>query len=800
MKRTPVTKIFACSLVVLLAFSFASCNPDPDPEPAVTTDSPDNENESSSGNPSEQGSSTIPTSGVVSDSYFWGTWIRMDNGKEYKFAERYVAVGKRYFENLSSNSSSLSVKSLGSFERQSDAVMLLDAVPLFRKGGANIDYTVKLVGFADTTRAARAAISSNGVGGLRVQSSSENYPSHKSEAVSDSDGNVRLKAPVAGDSETIVVTSGNTTYLATGLQVNTRGSNMGTIPIVGENDCSLKVTGKIPDSETQGGYLYANKQYGGMEIMIENIGDADCTSAHVTVTPLNPEFLTISGDTDFNVSTLKPGKSKKQSIDIDFGTFSEPYRDTGLNVRIELSDENERTWEDFIPLRVFRGQMPVTIAAKSTEGNANSKLNGFLIYPDGNNKFFSIPHDGEGTLYVPTFKASESLMLVFSGATSSGELATSTEMFYTVAVDSSVAEDIVTTGDNVRSYMRFGESGGGNETENSAFVIDSSNTSFEAYLKDSDRDFYKISVESDSVSYYGAESYYSLSYENVTHNSATLSWSLTSGVQENNVCLYKDGTLVASGVASPYTVSNLSGNTKYTFVLKSPENDEISPSVTFRTKETPSLSLSYTGVTDTTVTLSLVNISGSDATVCIFKDGAYCMSHTISAGSENSFVTVSGLKKGTSYTFVVKESESASSADISNSVTVQTSKIPPVVGKPVIDEVSADGKYDYYGRACWSYVYFKWKPCTSGATKYKIYHWSDSTSTITAESIVRRGTLYTTTTSLSYKDTGSRVDGVSLEYIHNYAIVPVDYDGNAKVENATVLRVYYNNGFYYSAE
>lgn len=770
-----------------------------------------------------QESGGIPTGGTASDPYFWGTWIRMDNGEEYQFAETYIEYGGKYYTNASGDSSALTVSGLGRFERQSDSILVTEltypgaatssTIPLFRKGGTNLDYTVKLVGFTNTAARAGSGIS-QGLGGLLVQGTSDTYRSSTSEALSADDGTVHLTAKVAGDVQTISVSSNGATpedgqaivldgsnITVTGIQVNNTGDYMGTIPIVGKNDCSLKITGKIPDSAKQGGYLYAGKTYP-MTLTIQNISAVTCDTAVVTVTS-GADCLTLSSKANLDgyvFSTMPSGASKTIELDVQCGSFSEPYIDTELKIEINISDSGSRTWIDSVPLRIFRGQMPVTIAAQSTENNARAKLNGFLMYPDGNSKFFSIADGGEGRVYVPTFKASQSYMLAFCGASSSGTLSDSTEMFYTVAVDSKQKKDVVVSGEEALSYINFGEDGGRNETEDTAYRIGSSNTEFEAYLKAGERDFYRISVESDSTEYYGAESYYSLSADAVAHNAVTLSWDLTAGIHERDIRLYRNGELYASGCSSPYTVSGLYGSTEYTFQLRGASNDEISPLITVTTGETPSLYLSCTSVTNTSATLQFVNNNGTTGTAYIFKDGAYHSSRAFTADTASYTVTVGGLSSSTSYTFVIKDGTGSAASEISNTVTAKTTAVPPVVGSPTITSVSADGKYDYAGRAVWDYISFTWTGCSSGAAQYRVYRWGDSTATA-ALSTIMRGTAVTTTAGTTYKDTD--IGGLSLEYTENYAIVPLDYEGTEQKDNSTILRVFYDSskgGFYYSTE
>lgn len=791
MKKIDFVKIFSLFLVLACTCVFFSCHDDEDDEDEPVVEDPVDEN-----------GVKIPTGGELADSYFWGTWIRMDNGNEYIFKERYVKFDSKYYVNTESSDSTLKVETLGTFEKQSEAVMLLDSIPLFRKGGANLEYSLKVVGFADSAASSnlssRAAISS-GRGGVNVKGKSENYPSHTDEATTDEEGNVKLKAPVAGDSETIVITTGDTTCTATGLQVNTNGANMGTIPIVNKNDCGLKITGKIPADKMQGGYLYANKTYSGMKLTIENIGGARCEAAEVKITP-NDSFLTASKDS-FILSTLLPGTKKEEEINITFGTFSEPYVDTGLKIEITLSGGDGRVWEDFIPLRVFRGQMPITIVAGSTENNAEAMLNGFIIYPDGNNKFFSVAHDSHASLYVPTFKSDENLMLVFSGATTSKTLSQSTEMSYTVNVDSTeeraVAKDnsqITTEGETLLGYLDYGEkengaSDNGNDTENTAFEITGSNPSFQAYLKSGDRDFYKISVASTSTEYYGAESFYSLITEDVKFNSVTLSWSLVSGVQDNNIQLYKSDengeVLVASGVKSPYTVKSLSGSTDYTFCLKSSANDEISPCVQVRTPVTPSFELTKISETDNSVIFELENLSNVTTTAYIFNNGKYTgVSQAVVSGTSTYTILVDGLTKNTNYSFTVCDSSASDATVISNEpLTGKTLSAKPVIGKPRITNVEGT-----VSGSKWNTLSFTWSKC-SGAAKYNIYE--GSSSSITTNDELLDGTVKQSSSSLSYS--AKNLD-LPWSTAKKFAIVPVDEGGTEQRDHVTYLTVSYNGG------
>lgn len=109
--------------------------------------------------------------------------------------------------------------------------------------------------------------------------------------------------------------------------------------------------------------------------------------------------------------------------------------DTGIKITISNPTTNQE-WTDYIPLRFYKGTIPIAVYAKSTERNADAALNGFVIYPDGNNQFFAISENSSKVLYVPTFGSGKKYKMIFSGATVTSELSASTEMFYTVAAGS----------------------------------------------------------------------------------------------------------------------------------------------------------------------------------------------------------------------------------------------------------------------------------------------------------------------------------------------------------------------------
>lgn len=451
----------------------------------------DNQKETTEENPSEN-PAEIPS--VISSGYFWGNWQRMDSGEIYIIDETSVCESSNNskYKIYAASDDSISTD-LGVFQKQSEQVLIKDSIPYFRQGGSNLSYSLKIVGFTDeiTNRAA----STSDLKKYKGTGKSDRFISFNSEGETDDEGVLHLTAPTANDIQTVTIETDDSVVVVPGLKIRNDGDFMGTIPIVGKNDYSLKITGDIVDSEKNDGYLYGNyyKNYP-LTLTIKNISNIDSSPLLCTIEPENPQ-LTVTSTYDISgipISSLKSGLTKTIKLNVQFGSIYESYVDTGLKVIIKDS-KTGREWSDYIPLRFFKGLMPVTIAARSTEDNPDAALNGFIIYPDGNSQFFSVADKDRKVLYVPTFGNSKNYLLAFSGATVSGELSNSTEMFYTVSICSSTAKNVIISGNDAFYAMQFGEN---NETEDTSYTIKGE---FEAYIADGDIDFFKFEAESSVI-------------------------------------------------------------------------------------------------------------------------------------------------------------------------------------------------------------------------------------------------------------------------------------------------------------
>lgn len=422
--------------------------------------------------------------------FFWGTWIRMDNGSHYQVYEDTVTQldgGTIYYVSAASTSETMEVGGLGSFTKASDTVIMNGNIPYFRKGGTNPSYSMRLVGFVG--EASRAAATT--IHGWKVTGTSDSYPTYSNSTESNEEGEFTLTAPMIGDTQTVTVSTGSGVIVVPGLTIENNGDFMGTIPLVNSGDYILKITGSIAQEEKLGGYLYGNsyKRYP-MTLTITNVSQVKSAMSVCVVENDDPN-LTITSSYDLAgvaISTLAPGATKTIDLEVSYGHLTEPYVDTEIKIRI-TNAQTGNEWVDYVPLRFFRGQVPLTVAAASTEGNQSAALNGFLVHPDGQSQFFSVPHGGSTTIYSPTFPKNQPYLMSFSGATVTGTLSDSTEMFYTVAVGSSDPVEVETGGSSILGYMTFGEP---NDSEKQAYPV---NGNFQAYLSEGEIDYFSVTSD-----------------------------------------------------------------------------------------------------------------------------------------------------------------------------------------------------------------------------------------------------------------------------------------------------------------
>ncbi len=105
--------------------------------------------------------------------------------------------------------------------------MVCNNIPYFRKGGSNLEYSLKLVGFTSSVRSAGTVMR-----GIKGTGKSDKYKKFQSESESDADGNIKLTAPTTNDIQTVTITDGDKIVVIPGLNIANNGDYMGVPKII----------------------------------------------------------------------------------------------------------------------------------------------------------------------------------------------------------------------------------------------------------------------------------------------------------------------------------------------------------------------------------------------------------------------------------------------------------------------------------------------------------------------------------------------------------------------------------------
>lgn len=175
-------------------------------------------------------------SSEVTNRFFWGYWTRMDNGSRVYVTESKVNQnGTNY--SISSNSQGKLVTGLGTFIKESDNVITLGNVKLFRSSAKDVPYKLTLVGFQNG-----ASIADTLGEGYSVTVTCPEFPSYSETQFSDANGMVTLHSPLSRIVNNVTVTAKDGTKLTASLTPRNAGENLGSLPVSEKNNYALKVT------------------------------------------------------------------------------------------------------------------------------------------------------------------------------------------------------------------------------------------------------------------------------------------------------------------------------------------------------------------------------------------------------------------------------------------------------------------------------------------------------------------------------------------------------------------------------
>ena len=421
-------------------------------------DEPNNGNKSSSEN-------------SISSEY-WGTWIRMDTGDEYYIDSSSIKKKAKY----SYYSDSEVSRNTNGYSFDGENILKNGNIIYFRKGGKFRDFSVKVAGFTDTQAGSSRSIDigRNGIPGRRKNKKNNNDTETITSAP---DGTLNFKNAVADDTHEITVA--DTTSVD--IKPNYNGEDLGTIPIVEAGTYGFKTTYTI-DGDGQG-FCYGNyfKTYN-LKLNINNIGSKICSTSVYSISYSDNNLNIISGNLTGNFSSIEAGKSKEVSLSIRYGKLNEEYTDVPIKISITDSVYN-RTWEDSVSIRFYKGIVYLKVNSRNFDESSSATLNGFLIYPDGRSKRFTVASKSDSSVQVPW--SNSDYHLAFSGATTENEMAYSFGF-----ADKANLADLSGTWSigEINAYES-------NDSISNAYRVTDLSNPIKAYLKYGDIDFYTINCK-----------------------------------------------------------------------------------------------------------------------------------------------------------------------------------------------------------------------------------------------------------------------------------------------------------------
>ncbi len=425
---------------------------------------------------------------------YWGTWLQMNTEYEY-----YIDASNVYKSSGSNKKYQTIASGISGYALESENILKNGNIVYFRKGGSARDFSVKIAGFEDQLAEFSNSYSSRAVNtgkqGITGRRENKDNKADNESVKSGSDGGITFTNAVAGDVQNITVMD---TTVAVAPEYN--GENMGTIPIIEKGTYGFKTTYSIDgDSE---GFCYGNyyKTYN-LTLNVKNIGDRECSTSVYEISKTDPN-LQIIGDLSGNFYTIEPGKSQNLHLQVRYGKVEAAPEDADdgfvkVPISISITDStNERTWNDSVTLRFYSGFVVLNVNSRNFAPSSTAKLNGFVIYPDGRSKRFTVSNGKTETVLIPWGK--KDYHLAFSGASASNEMAYS--FGFSGKTDLADLSGIWRSND-INAYES-------NDSLDTAHRVDDLSSPVKAYLKSNDIDFYTIncgSINTDfiPVSYVG---------------------------------------------------------------------------------------------------------------------------------------------------------------------------------------------------------------------------------------------------------------------------------------------------------
>ena len=218
--------------------------------------------------------------------------------------------------------------------------------------------------------------------------------------------------------------------------------------------------------------MYAGTDFYSMDLLIENIGDTNCTAA--TYTLVGDDGLTVKNNYTDGILLRTVAAGEKKTLPLEVRCDVPESATTVKKLNLTITDKDGTVWNDSVSLKFYKGTTTIDIVSEN-----DRPISGVII---GDGRTYTITNRDNYSIEVPATE--EGYLLVFSGAIANA--AKNTEAIYSIGIDEPAikASDLLSVlGAGTNSYEP-------NDDENNAKKI-LNGEAIVSYLFENDIDYYQ---------------------------------------------------------------------------------------------------------------------------------------------------------------------------------------------------------------------------------------------------------------------------------------------------------------------
>ena len=323
---------------------------------------------------------------------YWGEWKKMDQTETWEITSTWIKVNGKYLSR--------------------DVVLAKPSENVISVTDGKITYCLYAVRTASSliSGSVESDDGARGVGGwLPVVVQNINDRFDVTETTTNGEGVFSADKLIPGDEYKITI--GDTSLTVT---PSFDGEDIGNITL--RDGVNFKVS-----LSNGNDIMFAGSDYYSMNLIIENIGDANCTAATYSLTADEGLEFINSYSEGVLLRTVAAGEKKTIPLRVRCNI---PETETAIRkLHLTITDRNGTTWNDSVSLKFYKNTITINVISEN-----GRPISGVII---GEGRTYSITNKTNYSIEVPV--SPESYLMVFSGAIANAS--SNTEAAYSIGLD-----------------------------------------------------------------------------------------------------------------------------------------------------------------------------------------------------------------------------------------------------------------------------------------------------------------------------------------------------------------------------